>query len=70
MQLLDCELAQQAYEERLQQAERHHHLRFAVREPSEPAPIFEANDFMNQIKGWLSGRPRRESPAARRPRTV
>jgi hypothetical protein len=65
MQLLDCYLAQQAYEERLRKAEQNLNLRLALREPAGLTPIVEANEFVNQIKGWLRGRPRREVAGAR-----
>ncbi len=70
MQLLDCDLAQQAYEERVHKAEQHLLRRYAHGDAAGQAPINRAKAFVKQITGWLWGRPRREVASARRPRTI
>ncbi len=70
MQPFDCDLAQQAYEERLRKAEQKHNLRLAHVEPAGPTPVNRANKWINQIKGWRLSRPRREVADARHPHAI
>ncbi len=70
MQLLDYDLAQQAYEERLHKAEQNRRTLVLTFQEADQAPSNGANDFVNQIKGWLWGRPHRQGADARRPHAV
>ena len=54
MQPLDCDLAQQAYEERLHKAEQNLLRRYAHGDAAGPAPVNRANALVKQITGWLS----------------
>ncbi len=70
IQLLDVDLAQQAYEERLHKAEQNLSQRCAHADAAGQAPNQGANEWVNQLKRWLSGRPRRDVPVTRRPRAI
>ena len=70
IQLLDCDLAQQTYEERLRKAERNRRPLVLTFHEVGPAPISGASARINQIKRWLSDRPRREVTSARHLHTI
>ena len=70
IQPLDCDLAQQAYEERVRKVEQNLRLQLAHYKPAESASGNRASEWINQVKGWLAGRPRREVADARHPHAI
>jgi hypothetical protein len=71
MDLLDAELAQLVYVERLREAERKRRLLYLSRETAEQARVAQAPGLVQQIRDWLRARTeRREAADVRRTHAI
>lgn len=70
MQLLDCEVAQMHYDERLRKAEKSLRLRYAHVSADGQASMIGISGLVNQFQRWIGARPHQQVSGAHRPRHV